>query len=85
MYIDTHKVFVKLTESGFNDEQANAILDTFSSNNEQLATKADLLATKADLQFEIKDLKREIMYKVVPILIGAMTIIQGILVYVPKP
>ena len=73
--IDTHKVFETLTDAGFNEAQAKALVGAVSESHDTLTTKTDLQVlaqeskanlhalaqeTKADLQATKVDLQAEI-------------------------
>ncbi len=62
--IDTHKVFETLTDAGFNEAQAKALVGAVSESHDTLTTKTDLRAlaqeTKADLQAEIADVRADL-------------------------
>lgn len=64
--LDTHKAFRTLTDAGFPEGQAEALVETIGIGSDELATKAGLaavreeMATKADvagLRAELKDLE----------------------------
>ena len=42
--IDTHKIFESLTDAGFDEAQAKALLGAVSESHDTLATRADLQA-----------------------------------------
>ncbi len=49
--LDTHKAFRTLTDAGFPEGQAEALVETIGIGSDELATKADIadMATKADI------------------------------------
>ena len=58
---DTHRFVKHLTESGFTEQQAEALAkEQVQLLNDNLATKADILAIKADLQTVKAELEAKI-------------------------
>ncbi len=57
---DTHRAVKKLTGAGFNEDQAEALIDAVRDEQESFATKADLLAVRADLREDISALRTEL-------------------------
>jgi hypothetical protein len=65
--VDTHKIYSKLIEAGFEKAKADAIVDTFSMAEEGLATKADISMLKNEFDLVRRDVeiwKRDIKLQV---------------------
>ena len=73
--IDTHSAFVRLTESGFPDKQAQAVVATLQDATLQnVATKEDIQSLKSDLL----RLKIDMLKWIVPLLLGQIAVFAGI-------
>ncbi len=59
--IDTHAAIQDLEAAGADPKLAEAIVNTVSQADAQLATKADLVALRADLQATIASLERRLI------------------------
>ena len=58
---DTHAAVKDLTEAGFNENQAEAMVATVGKAvNQSFATKADVADVKAELKTDIADVKAEL-------------------------
>lgn len=55
--IDTHKIYSKLIEAGFEKEKADVIVDSFSTAEEGLATKADISMLKNEFDLVRRDME----------------------------
>ncbi len=59
--INTHQLFNKLRENGFDEKQAEAVLDTIetiqNAKLEEVATKADIMEIKAEISQIHEELK----------------------------
>ena len=59
---DTHKAVKALKSSGFNEEQAESVVETIDKAvNETVATKADLALLEKTVKAEIANLEARIM------------------------
>ncbi len=47
--LDTHKAFRTLTDAGFPEGQAEALVETIGIGSDELATKADLAAVREEM------------------------------------
>lgn len=60
MIIDTHEAVERIVEAGASKKMAEAIVKSFNSSSENLATKADLLQVKTELKSEIAQVRSEL-------------------------
>ena len=62
--INTHNLFNALKASGFDEKQANEVLNTVEAMQnarlEEVATKADLATTKAEIKTDLAELKADL-------------------------
>ena len=60
--LDTHQAVKDITDAGFNDRQAEAIVSTiFNAMNANLATKMDIAELRVDMEAIKTELKAEIL------------------------
>ena len=59
-YIDTYKAVKTLIDGGFNEGQAEAIVDIMNNTNNTFAIKGDMVNFRGDLKSDIYDLKLSI-------------------------
>ena len=62
MIIDTHEAVERIVEAGASKKMAEAIVKSFNSSSENLASKADLLQVKTELKSEIAEIKVELKW-----------------------
>lgn len=62
MIIDTHEAVERIVEAGASKKMAEAIVKSFNSSSENLATKADLLQVKTELKSEIAQVNVELKW-----------------------
>ena len=75
---DTHRFVKNLTESGFTEQQAEALAkEQVQLLNSNLATKVDILAIKADLETRIETIKAELEAKLEAVKLGLQADIQA--------
>lgn len=73
--IDTHSAFVRLTQSGFPDKQAQAVVATLQDATLQnVATKEDIQS----LHHDLLRLKIDMLKWIVPLLLGQIAVFAGI-------
>jgi len=59
-YIDTYKAVKTLIDGGFNEGQAEAIVDIMNNTNNTFAIKTDMVNFRGDLKSDIHDLKIDV-------------------------
>jgi hypothetical protein len=67
IFVDTHKIYSKLIEAGFEQDKATAIVETFGMAEEGLSTKADISMLKNEFDLVRRDMeiwKRDIKLQV---------------------
>jgi hypothetical protein len=72
---DTHKIYSKLIEAGFEKAKADAIVESFAMAQEDVATKGDIELLRKELEFKIDNLKKDLlihMWTVGATIIGVM-------------
>ena len=62
MIIDTHEAVERIVEAGASKKMAEAIVKSFNSSSDNLATKADLLQVKTELKSEIAQVNVELKW-----------------------
>ncbi len=71
---DTLKAMESLRESGFEETQARAVVDTFKDAvGGSVATKIDLQEAKGELQAEIQEVKGELRVEIKAVETGLRT------------
>lgn len=70
--IDTYKIHSRLVKAGFQKEQADVIVETFSEAEEQVATKGDIELLRKDMEVWKKDVSLQI-WVVGAAIIGVMS------------
>ena len=75
---DTHRFVKNLTESGFTEQQAEALAkEQVQLLNSNLATKVDILAIKAELGAKIETVKAGLEAKLEAVKLGLQASIQA--------
>jgi DNA-binding transcriptional MerR regulator len=59
MLIDTLKAQRRLTASGFNEEQAQSLVELPATTEDRIATKDDLEQLRQDLEHQIDELRQD--------------------------
>ncbi len=78
---DTHRFVKHLTESGFTEQQAEALAkEQVQLLNSNLATKVDILAIKAKLEAKIEASKVDLLKWIVTAMIAQGTLIVALVV-----
>ncbi len=62
--VDTHKIYAKLMEAGFETAKANAIVESFGMAQDDLVTKQDIELLRKDLTIQ--------MWSIATVIIGVM-------------
>lgn len=57
IFVDTHKIYSKLIEAGFEQSKATAIVETFGMAEEGLSTKADISMLKNEFDLVRRDME----------------------------
>jgi hypothetical protein len=73
--VDTHKIYSKLIEAGFEQGKATAIVESFGMAQEDVATKGDIELLRNEFGFKMDSLKKDLviqMWSVGATVIGVM-------------
>ena len=59
--VDTHREVKNLVDAGFEEPQAEAVVETVVAGRAGLATGTDIRVLRADMQTDMKDLKIDLI------------------------
>ena len=79
--IDTHAAIRNLEAAGADPKLAEAIVNTVSQADEQLATKADLATLRSELTTDIQTTIASLERRLIGYLVAAVVIVLGAIKY----
>ena len=78
---DSYPIYTELKEAGFNDQQAEAMVNTFKRVYEDanLATKGDIKELRQEMRHEIRELRYQIIISLGGMIAVAVAILAALI------